>query len=83
MKNSQTLLHFEGFIFTAIGFSSGRVMVVDGLVLSDCGENDTKSDFYHCHDSITKIAFSDDCQFMACSVSCFSIVHLHFLKLCF
>jgi len=53
--------------FLAIGFSSGRVMVVDGLVLSDCGENDTKSDFYHCHDSITKIAFSDDCQFMACS----------------
>lgn len=55
--------------FAGAGFSSGRVMILDGLILTDCGENETKSDFFHCHDSITRVVFSYDCRYMACSVS--------------
>eukprot|EP00795_Rhopilema_esculentum_P015460 gene15460-6711_t len=53
--------------FIAVGFSSGRVTVVDGLILADVGLDETKSDFYHCHDSIENVAFSYDCRYLATS----------------
>ena len=58
------------FVFVvAVGFSSGRVTIIDGLTLIDNGDDVTKSDFYHCHDSILKLTFSYDSRFLASSVS--------------
>eukprot|EP00794_Sanderia_malayensis_P014238 gene14238-15723_t len=53
--------------FIATGFSSGRITVIDGLTLQNEGEEDTKCDFYHCLDSISKVAFSYDCRYLASS----------------
>ena len=65
----QTFTSIGHYFLSAVGFSSGRVTVVDGLILADVGLDETKSDFYHCHDSIEKVAFSYDCRYLASSVS--------------
>lgn len=53
--------------YIAVGFSSGRVSVVDGLTLHEEGLEDTTSDFYYSHDSISRVAFSYDCKYLASS----------------
>jgi WD40 repeat protein/Ca2+-binding EF-hand superfamily protein len=69
--------------YLAIGFECGSVIVVDAVTLQNetkidsnkAEENNVGALFRHSHESVTKLAFSHDSKFLACSDldSCVSV----------
>ena len=52
--------------YLALGFDNGTVQVIDSVTLENEGSKEYPAMFHHSHDSITKIAFSNKSEYLAC-----------------